>query len=426
MSVPAPTPVGRRALPCILGLALLIRVAFLFATPFTDRESRFGILGFNDERAHLNYVRFVAEERALPVQTRSVLDPDAFVHNDFEYYQPPLYYLLAAPLHAAFEAAFPGHGDYGARFLSVILGVLTMAAAYRAGSTFGHRTGLLSASLLACFPTHAYFSALATNDSLAWLIGALLIARLLGPSRYGRGIPESIQLAFLLALGLLTKSTLITLAPLLLVKPLLTAHSRSEAAPIFPALAALLWAFALASPYYARNLIHYGSFLGMESGHGAPDGLMHDFTLPNAYLGLGFTVMTFWNHINLPLGFQLTGMKIFTFALTALSAGILFEGWRRNLRRGMPLNPDHAVLVAACALAAAGYGTYNLRFLESDARLMFQSLAALAVLFALALEGVWGGWGTEIPERDELWSGRHDSNMRLSAPKRSSALLGPD
>jgi 4-amino-4-deoxy-L-arabinose transferase-like glycosyltransferase len=414
MSASAPTG---RALALILGLALAVRLCFLFVTPFTDRESRFGILGFNDELAHLNYVRFVAEERALPIQIRSVLDPDAFVHNDFEYFQPPLYYLLAAPLHATFEAVRPGTGGYGARLLSVLFGVLTVAAAYRAGSAFGRRTALLSASLLALFPTHAYFTTLATNDSLAWLFGALLVARLLHSPSEGAGPPETFRLACMLALGLVTKSTLLTLAPLLLVKPLAAAFHRRDAAPLVPPITALLCAFTLASPYYARNLLLYGSLLGMESGHGAPDGLLQDPSWSKAWLGLGFTVMTFWNRINTPLGFEVVWMKAFVVALTALSLGVFLEGWRRNLSRGMALGRNHALVLAACLLAAGGYGAYNLRFLESDARLMFQSLTALAVLTALALDGLWGGRGTEVPDGMEDWSGRQDSNLRLSAPK---------
>jgi len=45
---------------------------------------------------HCTYARYLAEHRALPVQKSLT----GAATNDWEYYQPPLYYLLLAPVYA--------------------------------------------------------------------------------------------------------------------------------------------------------------------------------------------------------------------------------------------------------------------------------------------------------------------------------------
>src|ERR1700687_5504334 len=60
-----------------LGIALRI-VVFWFLDPL------------NNDVGHLDVIKYIVEHRALPAATAS-----------FESYQPPLYYLLAAPIYAA-------------------------------------------------------------------------------------------------------------------------------------------------------------------------------------------------------------------------------------------------------------------------------------------------------------------------------------
>src|SRR6185369_11701253 len=149
---------------------------------------------------------------------RSVLDADAFEVNEFEYYQPPLYYMLAAPAYSAAEHAFPGRGAYAIRLVSLALGLLTVAAAGWAGSAFDRRMGTLCATLFAVFPTAAYFSAIAGNDSLAWLAGTAWLGALLHAPEESR-FPRQVGLGLLLGLGMLTKSSLLSLMPMVFLKP---------------------------------------------------------------------------------------------------------------------------------------------------------------------------------------------------------------
>src|SRR5512144_3415764 len=84
---------------CVLGIALgvVLRLWLPLALPLGD-VVRNRLQGLNDEPAHFRYVEYVATRHALPVQTHRFEEPGAFGRADFEYHQPPLYYLLCAPL----------------------------------------------------------------------------------------------------------------------------------------------------------------------------------------------------------------------------------------------------------------------------------------------------------------------------------------
>ena len=392
----------------ILLAALLVRVFLVFAIPFDHRSENLGIRGFNDEPSHLNFVRYLAEHAALPVQTRSVLDADAFLHNDFEYYQAPLFYILAAPAYAALETAWPGKGAFAPRLLSGCFGVLAAAVAFAIGARFGSRAAALCGWLAALFPTTVYFTSLAVNDSLAWVLGAVLLDRILASSPRERGFRDVFPIGVLLGLGLLAKSTLLTWLPLLFVKPLLAAWRDRRPGLLAPAFAAAALGLLAALPYYARNFELYGSPLGMSAGHGPENGLFFEAVWPRLYHFLAWSLVTFWNPLNPGLVFGSGGLQILMAAAAVLTAGIFLLGGWREIRTGRARDVDRLVLVAAVFWAAAGYLHYNLRWLQADARLMFHAFPALAALFALCLgPGVAAG----------RWSGRQDSNLRLSAPK---------
>ena len=80
-----------------LGIALRI-VVFWFLDPL------------NNDAGHLDVIKYIVEHRALPAATAS-----------FESYQPPLYYLLAAPFYAA-----SGNVKW-VQVLSLAFSILTLA-----------------------------------------------------------------------------------------------------------------------------------------------------------------------------------------------------------------------------------------------------------------------------------------------------------
>ena len=92
-----------------------------------------------DEPAHYNYIRYLIEERRFPRLevgdydqaylrqiTTAKFDPSLSIEAiRYEFHQPPLYYLLAAPVYAAFGGAL-----VPLRLLSVVLGAALVVVAY--------------------------------------------------------------------------------------------------------------------------------------------------------------------------------------------------------------------------------------------------------------------------------------------------------
>lgn len=366
----------------ILLAAFLLRLFLVIATPLDDKHRNLGIFGFNDEMSHIHYVRYLSERRAMPVQTRSVLDADAFEANEFEYYQPPLYYMLAAPAYSAAEQAFPGRGVYAIRLVSLAFGLLTVAAAGWAGSAFDRRMGNLCATLFAGFPTAAYFTAIAGNDSLAWLAGTAWLGALLHAPEEFR-FPRQVRLGLLLGLGMLAKSSLLSLMPLVFLKPWLAWRRTGEWRRWLPPVSVCLIAFALALPYYLRNLKLYGSPLAMDIGAGSQPNFLENPSWHRIYEFLSWTVVTFWDPFAPSLGFRNFPVKVLLVLLAGMYAGMLIAGWLRLPLRRVRDNSargNHLLAWAAIGLSCAGYLWYNLRFPQSDARLMFHSLGALFIV----------------------------------------------
>src|SRR5512145_679954 len=145
----------------VLGAAIVVRVIFVLMLPFGQTVAG-RLEGLNDEPAHFNYVRFLVGHRAFPVQTRHVAEPGAFERADFEYYQPPLYYLLCAPL---VSAAGERVGLTLCRALSLLCALLSLVVLSRILALLGlgtsaRRAGFVIAALL---PVHVYFTSVVSN-----------------------------------------------------------------------------------------------------------------------------------------------------------------------------------------------------------------------------------------------------------------------
>lgn len=113
-----------------------------------------------DEISHLHYAQLIANHAALP---------GAGIH---ERQQPPLYYLLSAALLKL------GLGLTGMRMLSLVCGLLTlMLCALVAREIWPRRPWLWvgAAAIAAAVPEMQYLAGAATNESLSWTVGALLV-----------------------------------------------------------------------------------------------------------------------------------------------------------------------------------------------------------------------------------------------------------
>src|SRR3989442_8404486 len=135
---------GRRAEA--LPLALILGAYLVVATLYAARVPPYNA---PDEPAHANYVREIAGRGALPVLRPGDWDADLLERlkaarfpagSDvsairYESHQPPLYYLLLAPLARATAGASERDQIVALRLGSAAIGLVALAAPYRAART---------------------------------------------------------------------------------------------------------------------------------------------------------------------------------------------------------------------------------------------------------------------------------------------------
>jgi 4-amino-4-deoxy-L-arabinose transferase-like glycosyltransferase len=259
----------------IITLYLLIGVLYAVYTPAWQAP---------DEPAHYNYVRYLAENGRFPVLRHGDY-PHAYLEQikaarfppkmpiepiRYEFWQPPLYYVLATPIYQLFDGSL-----VPLRLLSVVLGAgvvflaYAIALAIRPGDT---TLALAVAAFVAFVPMHLTMMASVNNDALAELLLAsvvLLLIRLTrepgDKDRTSPGLTSLVIIGLLLGLGLVTKATVYVAIPLALIALLATERRPMPLAQ--RVLALFLPALALAIPWYVRNIAVYGwpDLLGIQN-----------------------------------------------------------------------------------------------------------------------------------------------------------------
>ncbi len=377
----------------------------------------------SDEAAHLGFALYVKDQASLPVADRQ---RPTLAHQ--EAIQAPLYYVVCAALIRSIDTSnaiefyarrpdtqigradapgpkhvFLGHGDRSwpyqrtmravgiLRLTSMLLGLVTVVFTYRIGILVAPETpavGLLGGALVAFNPMFLFISNSVNNDNLTM---AMMAGALWGLVRHAHRVHPA-------ALGGVSGAMVLTKVSGGIVIPAalydlwvrkLSWTAMGRQATLFAG------AFLLtAGWWFARNLQLYGEFLALTE-HVAMSGndragvdllaLLREWEgFLKSYWGVfgAFNVVyPEWIY----LGF---------FAITGLLTGSL--GWwcvrdgGKARSRVVPL-----VIVAGANLLAVVYWTSQL--FGSQGRLMFPSIAALAVLGAQGLHA-WGDRSRPILE----------------------------
>jgi 4-amino-4-deoxy-L-arabinose transferase-like glycosyltransferase len=363
-------------------LGLLLRLWLPFAIPFGERV-QFRLQGLNDEPAHLRYVEYVAHHHALPVQTHRFEEPGAFERADFEFHQPPLYYLLGAALS---RLVGPTHALLACRLLSVLCGLGTLILTWlvlRASPL--PRTVTLPALMFASlWLTHAYFCALVSNDALSWLLSSWILWLLFRSGPTGPASQPSwyraAALAVVLGAGLLTKTTMLVFVAILPAVYLWESVRWKRPWLMAECGALLAMAGLIALPWYLRNLAVYGSVWGLEMGVGSEP---YAGQLTAGLALVAGTNKYFWfpmQHVRVTAGSRaLRGMGMLLLAGQAMAA--LTYAWGRRAA-----DPREVRLAVALTLVVLAYGARNLRWFAPEARFLLPGFIPL--VYAIAA-GAW-------------------------------------
>ena len=260
-----------------------------------------------DENGHLQYIQRLVEGH-LPVFRGAAKGP--------EYHQPPLYYLLCAPVYAATKGLGPSTSMHCVRAVSTVIGIFLILATYRCarrlfpeplspdpsplqGKGSGQNNSwvaLFTAGFVALLPMNVAMNASIGNDSLTNLLvalGLMLLVEIAIPSPQppplvGKGGKDpdttrssetSLQpspwngvgarpvlLGVVLGLIVLTKSSAIVLFPVALVAFVLLGYRKAmpPAIALRSAAIAIGLGLVIGSPWLIRNTVLYGDPLGQR------------------------------------------------------------------------------------------------------------------------------------------------------------------
>jgi hypothetical protein len=442
-SRPAAPP--HRIFLLILAIYLALAVGYSLAVPLGEAP---------DEADHYAYIVYLGVNRSLPVgpevtqgkhpplyhATAAVLT--AWTGLDFTFLRSNPDALPLGPdkppnlfVHTTLED-FPWQGGalalHLARLLSVLLGALTLWAAWRLGlEVFPDRPaiGLAAAAFLAGLPGFLFISGSANNDNAAGAAGALVV--LLCAMVLARGLSwgRTVLLGLFLGLGLMAKVGTLALWPLavlavvgawwLATRPAINASAGSKPAESAvaglttepPQRLALLTACAhlalayglgllLAAPWLLRNGRLYGDPFGWELVRATVDQRAGPIGLHEAVWLLQGFHPTFWGRFG---GAGQVSLPTWAYALAAAFTLLIAIGAVRFLLRSSSTihhSPFtirlalHLTLLAAVPLLMFfSIYRYSAIALGTDqARLMWPALSAMAVWVGVGVMGL-ADWG---------------------------------
>lgn len=414
----------RRSEWALIGLILVtyLLLAGLYAVRTPDWQAP-------DEPAHYNYVRQLADEGELPVLERgdwqqgyqdeltaSGFDParlDRLDTVEYEDHQPPLYYLLQAPVYALTD------GDLLAlRLVSALIGAGAVLAAWGVLRVLAPRWPVLAlagAGFVAFLPQRLAIMGSVSNDALAETVaGAGLLAAVL----YLRGRNETgarlhpARLGLLAGIALITKTTIYFMAGIMVLTVLL--RWRRERWPRRTLIRQMAWvvvpALMLGGLWWARGLDVYGGtdFLGLERHEAVTVGQLRTQDYINNYCSgstrcylenyAETTFHSFWGQFGwMALPMPVTVYRLLLLFTLAVIAGVGLFAWRTGGLRALsgPGRDGLVVLGAALTLVAAAYLFYNREFVQFQGRYLYPALVPLAGIVAAGLTG----WTLPLADR---------------------------
>lgn len=347
-----------------------------------------------DEVPHARYIEHLVNARALPVYETGAAE-------GYEFYQPPLYYVLAVPFYAVGKIAGMGNPAALARLLSLILGGLSIIVTYAAvvrALPRRRELALASAGFVAFLPTHVMTSSMVSNDILMELVfGAALLLMAIGLTD-GFSIRRSAGLGVIIGLGILTKMTCLALIPIAAVACFLAWKPQNTEAKTRLASVGVCFGAALVIGgwWFIRSGIVYGDVTGMAQLQ--QSFLSHSKNVqdwisaglpPLAYLQLVivWTFQSFWG----VFGFMNVFMPVWIYwALAALSL-VALAGTRRALK-SMEEDAEYSsrtlmVFWITLALVAVAFLKLNMTVFQAQGRYLYPAMIPIALLWVLGLGG---------------------------------------
>ena len=378
-----------------------------------------------DEVWHYAYVRYLAEEHALPALT----DDASGAYQEVA--QPPLYYAVAALVSGVvpdddlpelmwhnpgfgYQAGptvndnknmlihtererFPWSGAVLAirlaRFVSLAFGLLTVWAAWGLGrEAFPQKLALALgvAAVVAFHPQFLFISSVTSNDSATAALSTAALWAIARAANRGITLRRSLAIGLLIGLATLTKTSTLLLVPLA-VAALIFAKRPSPISntqypiSIFHSLLTLFTTSIVGGWWYLRNAILYGGPFGFQVHADTPWGRTAPASLGTLVAEMPRLYRSFWaafgwGHVELPTWVYLALGGI-------LVVSLIGWGWALATRC-VPGRGRILLLAAAWWLLVFAALLQWMRQVEAPhGRLLFPAIGAFAVLTV-------GGWAS--------------------------------
>jgi len=373
-----------------------------------------------DEPAHFNYVRDIASGKGFPVLQMGDYDSEymqritaahfpADMSIDsirYESHQPPLYYTVAALVLMGVKDLPIGQQVFSLRLFSLLMGVVILAAAYRAaGQVFPDQSSLALGvtALIAFIPQHLHITGSIDNDVLGELLLTGIVLLLLVQMRRSRSSSiwgASVPLGLLLGLALLSKDTAyiaVPLAPLGLALGEGLKERFSWLRLAYTTAAAYSVALAVSGWWFVRNLLTYGDLdlFGLlrhdQVVVGQPRVGVFDWAAAGRFLTVGF--QSFWAQF----GWMGVPSDSRTYAFVGMLSILMVLGLAvflvREVRRPALTRYQGSALVLLAVsflMVLAGVTTYNLEFIQPQGRYLFPASLSIGIFGLLGLRQLMG------------------------------------
>jgi 4-amino-4-deoxy-L-arabinose transferase-like glycosyltransferase len=405
----------RIALLVVLAVYLILGALYAIKTP---------IWQVPDEPAHYNYIRYVAQNLALPELKQgdfpydwlSMLKQYKFENLSidrvkYESHQPPLYYVLGALVYSIANV-LKLQTPFILRFFSLALGAVALWLGFRIVRSIFPDEPLLAlgtAAFAATLPMHLTMNMGINNDVLVELILALVVGQVVLVDAARWTWKKALLLGVLLGLALLTKLQAyiaVVLVLIALLYDLLQARKVTNSLTWRKALglAGIILGIAgvIVLPWLIRNASVYG-FGDILAIHRQDQVASRQLTTAAYFSKIGIvqyavafattTFQSFWGQ------FGWMGVVLHPrFYLAALFlTGIILVGFivylvratRNHLspvtRRGL------FILLVWGICTVLGYLWYNIKFVQFQGRYLFPAIIPLGLVFTLGLRELFGG-----------------------------------
>lgn len=397
---------SRAPLATIVAVYCLLGFAYAVETPKWQTP---------DEPAHYNYIAYLAENGRFPVLQEgdyphqyleeikaAGFPPEMSIETiRYESHQPPLYYALAAVVFRLTGALGFDVQFLALRLFSVALGAGLLLVAYAIATAVfpdDPYVPLTATAMMATLPMHIAMSAAINNDTLAEVILALVIWLSIMEIKEGLSLRRTLALGVLVALALLTKTTIYTPVILAVLVALVVRAQACGWRPILQKLGIVCGLALLSVWWFVRNALTYG-YLDLFGWHRHDSIVFGQPTTADwiAEHGLTQTIQdfllvsfrSFWARFGW-MGVLIDSRLYLFLALVSIAVGVGFVLWlARVVRRGQILSGFQrwalVLLLVVLLTAVAGHVWYNLKFVQHQGRYLFSALVPISVAFALGL-----------------------------------------